>query len=62
MEIDVRTVIEILVTVGSAVAVIARMEVNMRWVERSLNRHEESDAAAFKSIDTQLEGIRNRQG
>jgi hypothetical protein len=62
MEIDVRTVIEIIVTVGSAVAVIARLEVNMRWMERSLARHEKSDAVAFKSIDTQLEGIRNRQG
>ena len=47
---DVRSFIEMVVTVASAVAVVVTLKSDVRWLSRALKEHQEADNANFAEL------------
>lgn len=57
--IDIRTVIEVIATLVSAVAVVVALKTDIKWVTRTLDQHIKRDEATFTEMRREFEALRN---
>lgn len=55
---DMRTAIEVCTSVGSAVAVVATLKTDIRWMKRWMSEHKQDDDACFHDVRGQLTELR----
>lgn len=58
--LDARTVVELLVTVASAVGVVVTLKADVRWLTRIFDIHTQQDDKNFAEIRRELDQLRSQ--
>lgn len=57
---DARTVVDVLITVGSAIAVVVTLKNDMKWLRIFVEQHVARDDATHTQFRTELETLKDR--